>query len=216
MPELPSRFCWTKYGTEAGEPADAILARKERERFENGGIFLWGIGNSIAPGIRALVKLEHRPLAVFSPMISSAKVADVNPSRVVRWTRARDMNGDWWPMPLASRVTSRGSTGHRDKTTHYALVCKSDQPLTSADARPSALAFDALSNLESGNRLGFSQVTSVVKMNGNCRNGRHYDIGFVAELAFPYFVELHSPVHGVNETVPRDRLTGYQPSLSWA
>lgn len=28
---LPDSFCWSKFGTEAGEEAGSILARKERE-----------------------------------------------------------------------------------------------------------------------------------------------------------------------------------------
>lgn len=215
MYALPARFCWTKYGAEAGEPANAILVRKERERAENDGIFLWGIGNSVAPGIRALVKVEQRPLVVFSPMLASAKLADTNPSSVVRWTRARDLNGEWWPMPMASKVTSRGSTGRREKAMHYALVCKSKHALTSQQPHYGSLAFDSLSNLESGNPLGFSQVTSVVEMAAEPRGQRRYDIGFVAELTYPFFVELRNPVEDGRKALPPDRFTGYQPSLTW-
>ena len=46
---LPDLFCWTKYGTEAGEDIGAILERKESERLASGGTFLWGVGNAIGP-----------------------------------------------------------------------------------------------------------------------------------------------------------------------
>lgn len=45
---LPDYFVWTRYGTEGGEAAGSILARKEQERQRAGGLFLWGIGNSVA------------------------------------------------------------------------------------------------------------------------------------------------------------------------
>src|SRR5689334_16901759 len=35
---LPLLFCWTRFGTEAGEPIEAILERKEREREATGGV----------------------------------------------------------------------------------------------------------------------------------------------------------------------------------
>jgi hypothetical protein len=47
---LPEAFVWTRFGTEAGQTIDRILARKEAERIANGGLFLWGIGNSVATG----------------------------------------------------------------------------------------------------------------------------------------------------------------------
>src|SRR4051812_14384368 len=100
--KLPARFCWTKFGSEAGESIAEILARKEWERASNGGVFLWGIGNSVGPGIRRLVSLEPAPLAVFSPMRSAAKSADAAPSHVVRWREAVDLNGNSWEIPEGS------------------------------------------------------------------------------------------------------------------
>src|ERR1700728_56037 len=35
---IPDRFCWTRFGTEAGESIEHILNRKEEERLANGGI----------------------------------------------------------------------------------------------------------------------------------------------------------------------------------
>jgi hypothetical protein len=190
--QLPRHFCWTKFGSEAGEPIEQILDRKEQERVANGGVFLWGIGNSVAPGIRRLVGLEAQPLVVFSPMRAAAKAVDVRPQRVLRWREATDLSGCDWPVPAASIVTSRAWEGEREKKTHYALVCRSDVPLQVL-GDGAEISFDALRNLESGNRLGFSQVTSVVQLAPGAGAGPHYRIGFVAALAFPYFVELTAP-----------------------
>jgi hypothetical protein len=45
MMELPEFFVWTRVGTEAGEPLEHILWRKDIER--RIGVFCWGIGNAI-------------------------------------------------------------------------------------------------------------------------------------------------------------------------
>jgi hypothetical protein len=192
---LPQRFCWTKFGSEAGEPIDAIIARKERERIRNGGVFLWGIGNSVAPGVRRLVEFEETPQVVFSPMISQAKAVDAHPAEVVRWQEARDLNGRRWPLPEFSLVTSRAHSGLvRPKKVHYALVCTTAVPLTDP-VWEGEIDFNELTNLESGTPLGFSQVTSIVaRGNSKAGGGKQYRIGFMATLTSPYFVELGAPV----------------------
>ena len=68
---LPEYFCWTRFGTEAAEPIDSILGRKERERVANRGIFVWGIGNAIGPSIRELLRREAQPEVLFSPIKST-------------------------------------------------------------------------------------------------------------------------------------------------
>jgi hypothetical protein len=195
LDKIPQQFCWSKFGTESGEVVDHILARKERERQVNNGIFLWGIGNSVAPGIRALVRLEEAPMVIFSPMRSKPKMEDATPSDIVRWTDARSLDGVPWPIPSGSSVVSRADHGDRGlKTKHYALVCRSDLPLTSATSNR-YLSFGALSNLLSGSPLGFSQVTSVVRHDPpNDTPSLSYPIGFFSRLVYPFFVELFSPV----------------------
>lgn len=194
-PSIPRRFCWTKFGTESGESVDGILARKERERAANGGTFLWGIGNSVAPGIKALVRMERDPMAVFSPMKAKAKAIDTTPSRVVIWREARSIDGSCWNIPRASAVLSRADSGAGvAKRAHYALVCHSDTPLTGAIRNAMELRFSALSNLVSGAPLGYSQVTSVVDYNRAIdAAGPSYGVGFIARLIYPYFVELSDP-----------------------
>lgn len=193
---IPERFCWTKFGSEAGEGIDEILARKDSERRANGGVFLWGIGNSVAPGIRALVRHDKEPAVIFSPMRAKARAIDVVPSRVVAWRCARAIDGCNWDLPRGSMVTSRGdSSGGMRKRTHYALVCQSDIPLTGSPATHGQLRFGSICNLLSGLPVGYSQVTSVVGYR-ECHSdaGPLYDIGFRARLVYPYFVELFDPI----------------------
>jgi hypothetical protein len=193
---IPQHFCWTKFGSEAGEGVTEILGRKDGERAANGGLFLWGVGNSVARGIKALVRLEKEPTVIFSPMRAKAKAIDVAPRRVVLWRSALGIDGQEWNIPPGSTVTSRGdSSGGAMKRSHYALVCRSDTPLSAACFNYRPLQFGSICNLLSGSQLGFSQVTSVVgyreRENGA---GPLYPVGFLASLVYPYFVELFDPI----------------------
>lgn len=192
---LPQRYCWSRYGTESGETIESILERKERERAVSGGIFLWGIGNSVAPGLKELVRLDSRPMAVFSPMRSKPRTIDVVPGRVVAWKRATGLDGQDWDMPEGISVVSRFGTGAgRVKCKHYALVCRSVRPLRECTAdTPVDLA--GIVNLLSGNPLGHSQVTAVVqRLDTTGARRQLYPVGFAVELTYPYFVELTDPV----------------------
>lgn len=190
---LPKHFCWTRFGTEAGEEIDSIFARKEQERLATGGMFLWGIGNSVAPAIRDLIRLQGRPMVLFSPMRSKPKSIDAAPAAVTIWTQARDLDGHDWPMPKGIKVTSRqGSESGRAKQSHYALVCRSTAPLLVTDH--GSLDYEELVNLQSGNKLGASQVTAVVERKEVVNaGGNTYPVSLVAELVFPYFVRLERP-----------------------
>lgn len=192
---VPQRFCWTKFGTESGESVENILERKEMERSAHQGMFLWGIGNSVGPAVRELVRREPRPMVLFSPMRSRPKQIDVEPSAVLRWTRAFTLNDEEWRIPPGVQVLSRGAThAGAQKRSHYALVCRSDSPLT-ADQQLGDLDFGDLVNLLSHSKLGHSQVTSVVQLQpSGGTTGTRYPIGFAAELAFPYFIRLVDPI----------------------
>jgi hypothetical protein len=204
--ELPQRFCWTRFGAEAGEPVAAIFLRKERERTNNGGVFLWGIGSSVAPGMRALVALERQPRVVFSPMRSPARREDTHPTSVVVWTQAITMDGAEWAIPAACTVTSRGKSSQAPKRRHFALVCKSDTPLGATDAPNPRIDVNALRNLGRGSSVGASQVTAVVELVDVVAEPQ-YDVTFVAELVYPYFIELREPVEvtGSSLSVARAR-----------
>ncbi len=186
---LPRRFCWTRFGSEAGQSIDQILRRKERERVANGGVFLWGIGNSVTSGIRQLVLSTPRPEVLFSPIKSRARLVDRAPSVVVTWTAAETMDGERYQLPPGTIVTSRGGTGRP----HYALVCFSDRPLCCSESGPS-VDFDGLRNLLSRRPLGASQVTAIVSTNGGEGDGRQYTVPFRASLIAPYCVRLRDSV----------------------
>lgn len=188
---LPDYFVWTRYGTESGEAAESILARKERERQMAGGLFLWGIGNSVAPSVRKLLlHLKGRdPAVLFSPMLAAPREVDVSPSEVVAWSCARGIDERDWEMPAGTMVTSRAGTG---KSRHYALVCRRTDPLRE-DAAGDRFAIDDLTNFASGNRVGHSQVTSVVHRVGRSFEGP-YVAAVQATLVYPYVVELTEPV----------------------
>lgn len=191
---IPKRFCWTKIGTESGESITSILARKELERRTNGGLFVWGIGNSVGAAIHLLVRRETEPLAVFSPMRSRPKSIDVSPAGLVYWCHARSFDGREWQIPRGSLIVSRSaSASGKAKRSHYALVCRSDASLDQLRA-PGEIDAGALVNLSSGTPLGPSQVTSVVERPHRHRpTGPLYGIKLVARLAYPYFIELRDP-----------------------
>ena len=212
---LPKHFCWTRFGTEAGEKIDSILARKEDERLATGGMFLWGIGNSVGPAMRDLIRLEARPMVLFSPMRSKPKAIDVAPSSLTVWSEALDLDGRDWTIPEGVKVTSRqGSETGRTKRSHYALVCHSSSPLTALDL--ASLRYEDLVNLQTKNKLGASQVTAVVEqLARGATECTTYPVAFMAELVSPYFVKLGGPLDSL-EQVPKSRSRSsylHQPSL---
>lgn len=187
--QLPQLFCWTKYGTEAGESILSILERKERERVASGGVFLWGVGNAIGPSLEALVATTKQPQVIFTPMRSRPARHDVAPSATAEWHRGYGLDGDPFEVPATARVTSRVSESRRY---HYALVCRSDEPLTVREASAPWFASDHVRNLRSGAHVGASQVTSVVKRVacGLRWEPTSYRVAFAADLVAPYFVRL--------------------------
>ena len=188
---LPHSFCWTRFGTEAGETIQAILARKEAERQASGGVFFWGIGNSIAPAVAELVRRADEPEVLFSPIRSRPRHVDVAPGCVVRWTLAEALSGEAFELPSHASITSRWHPA-RPGVARYALVCSSALPLEIAAAE--RLNFGALRNLRSGAPLGASQVTAVVRRADACRGGSEYSVAFRAALVAPYFVRLRRPM----------------------
>jgi hypothetical protein len=178
-------FVWTRYGTEAGEPIEEILRRKEAERVANNGIFLWGIGNALGPSIQALKKRVADPCVVFSPIKTPPRAIDVRPSKVVSWTTGELIDGTAYRLPVHSIVTSR------EKRAHYALVCFSTQKLC-FEAATETVEFGTLRNLVSGRPLGRQQVTAVVeRCMTSCGDTYAYPATIVS-LYPPYYVKLTS------------------------
>lgn len=191
---LPKVFCWTRFGTEAGEPIDQILQRKEIERRQNDGVFFWGIGNSLAPSVAELVRRSKNPEVLFSPIKGRPRSVDVAPPQVLAWTVGEAVGGELFNLPPAVQVKSRGSNGESRTVAHYALVCASSRPLELTDL--GRLSFQALRNLLSGSVLGASQVTAVVKRLRGAHDdaGTEYTVALRASLVAPYFIRLREPV----------------------
>lgn len=188
---LPSLFCWTRFGVEAGESIGAILARKDAERAANDGVFYWGIGNSVAPAMLDLTREVQCPEVLFSPIKSRPRAVDVSPPSTVVWTRAEGLDGSVRDLPPSVRVTSRGG-----RSSHYALVCCASEPLELADH--GSVRFDELVNLQSGRPLGASQVTAVVQRLQRQASveppaGAEYVVALRAQLVAPFFVRLRQP-----------------------
>jgi hypothetical protein len=194
--DLPTLFCWTRFGTEAGERIGTILHRKEMERLANNGTFYWGIGNSVAPAVASLLEREASPEVLFSPIKSRPRPADVAPQCVVRWREATTIAGERITLPDTVRVTSRPSRSH------YALVCSATEPLELAHL--GRLRFSELRNLVSGHPLGSSQVTAVVTRKPDAVAGgdEGYVVALRAFLVEPYFVRLAAP--GLGEPIESD------------
>ncbi len=191
----PSSFVWSRFGTEAGQNIDSILRRKERERAANEGLFFWGIGNAVGPSVAALVAQTDEPVVLFSPIKSPARLEDAQPKRVVTWTAAIDLDGAPYALPSRSLITSRFTAGREH---HYALVCRSESPLTSVcrHGLPTSEGIfpGDLCNYLSGRPVGASQVTAVVQRRSKKAASRGtYPVSFRANLVPPYFIRLSAP-----------------------
>ena len=185
---LPTEFCWTKFGAEAGDAPAAIRHRKEEERKAGGGLFYWGIGNSVAPSLRALVQRDRHPAVVFTPMLSRPSPADVSPARVVSWRQGFGLDGRAHRLENGA-VTSKGGVRGLPAR-HFALVCFSEQPVDE-DCDPLTFTSGSVENLQTGTAVGSSQVTSVVRRRAEyASRGRLYSVAFRARLVEPYFLTL--------------------------
>jgi hypothetical protein len=190
---LPKCFCWTRFGTEAGEAIGHIFVRKEEERIANRGVFIWGIGNALGPSIRELIDRTQDPKVLFSPIKSLAKLQDTSPATVAAWTSGETLDGDPFRLPKHSLVTSRYDV-RMPKSGHYALVCYSEVPIVPADAE-AKICLKSLRNIRTGRAIGASQVTAVVQQcEGASEETQLYDIAARADLVYPYFIRLRQPV----------------------
>lgn len=184
---LGERLCWTRMQSEAGEQLARIMRRKDLERRSGDGLFFWGVGNAPSRAIPSLVRAGAMVDVLFSVMKSKPKAKDVSPSRVLAWRRYIDADGVERPIPSHVLVTSRA--GSRD--CHYALMCRSDEPLGAADHG----AFDpsAFRNFGAGGAVGASQVTALLE---RCApdGASDYRVAMRARLTGGFWVKLVDPV----------------------
>ena len=186
-------LCWTKMQAESGQTIETIVARKERERSSGDGIFVWGVGNPPSRLISSAAEASVAIPLIFSLMKSKPKLADTNPSRVVAWTSYLDRDGRRWPLPYNSVVTSRGKTNGVSKSSHYALICRSNTPL--AIRRGVPFQSGAWRNAGRGGKpVGSSQVTALVEPSNAVDPISDYESNILATLHADLWVRLAAPV----------------------
>lgn len=190
---LPKYFCWSRFGTEAGQGIEDIIARKEQERRANGGVFLWGIGSALRPSMKELVRRTKDPEVLFSPIKSQARRQDVAPQAVAAWTGGETIDGSLYTLPTHSLVTSRYDP-RAPRKVHYALVCFSSRALCVSESVGS-IDVAGIRNLLTDRPVGASQVTAVVQcISARGGDGRRYGVAMRVRLVYPYFVKLTHPV----------------------
>jgi hypothetical protein len=185
--------CWSRMQTEAGQELEEIIARKELERRAGEGIFLWGVGNPPALVAKVLARARVPVRMIFSIMKSRPKLVDLAPSRTVAWRRYVDAHGAERPLPANALVTSRGDAAGGAKRVHYALMCRSDQPLRIRRGVP----FDPSAFRNAGGtgaRVGASQVTALLRRTGTDALGTDYEANLSAWLVDSYWVRLTDPI----------------------
>jgi len=216
---VPSVFCWTKMGTEAGQSLSEILRRKEFERLAGGGTFCWGIGNSL--GRSVVMAMESHPKGVeilFSPMKSKAKAIDENPVELSLWTAYWDETGEYVDLPGHMVITSRRhAPSGMVKSSHYALMCSSESPITQ-NICYGELDAARVVNYVSRNALGASQVTAMVRYSSPVSKllSKPYPIHFRAKMYQNGFIKLGQPVaiQGKIKEVYRE-LLGCKVNTKW-
>lgn len=194
--EGPDIFCWTKIGSEAGQSLGKILKRKEFERRAGDGLFAWGIGNSLGKAVEQARRCCS-PKAIrvlFTPMKSAAKPADSSPRTLLLWTSYITRSGYVAELPEHILITSRDNLGNKSKKYHYALLCHSDTEIVEGREGVSINASWAR-NFSTLNKVGYSQVTSLVKYDKNFgEQMNEYSVAFSASLAHEGFIKLCNPI----------------------
>jgi hypothetical protein len=195
---VPTIFCWTKMGTEAGQSLETILRRKELERQAGNGTFAWGIGNSLgaSPAFAKQARPDGAVDILFSPMKSTPKAIDVKPAQLVLWLAYHAPEAGLESLPAHMLITSRGSgASGTEKRSHYALLCERHEEInTKSD--PGMIDAKYAKNLVSLNPLGASQVTAMVRYEPaeNSSLEKPYPVSFRARMHREGFVRLGMPV----------------------
>lgn len=185
-------------GTEAGQPLETILRRKELERQAGDGIFAWGVGNSLgtSPALAKQARPDGTVDILFSPMKSAPKVIDVAPTQLVLWLSYYSPEAGLVDLPAHMLITSRGSgVSGTEKRSHYALLCERHEEIN-AEGDPGMIDAKYAKNLVSMNPLGASQVTAMVRYEpaDNSSPEKPYPVSFRARMHREGFVRLGMPV----------------------
>jgi len=186
--------CWSRMQAEAGQALEDIVARKERERRAGKGIFLWGVGNAPATIARVLARTELPVRVIFSIMKTPPKTVDSAPDKVVAWRSYIDANGIERELPPHMLVTSRANSAKGPKKTHYALMCRSREPL---ELKYGEEPFDPSAFRNAGGTgapVGASQVTALVRRVTEGSGDSGYEANLSAWLTDSYWVRLIDPI----------------------
>lgn len=178
---------------EAGQQLEEIIARKELERRAGDGCFLWGVGNPPALISNVLARAKVPVRAIFSIMKSRPKGVDLAPKRTVAWRSYIDAHGTIRPLPSYALVTSRGDSRSGVKRMHFALMCRSDEPLAIRRGVP----FDPAAFRNAGGTgapVGASQVTALLRRVHEDSAVPDYEANIAAWLAASYWVRLTDPI----------------------
>jgi len=192
---IPELFCWTKVGSLSGEGLAALVCRKELERRAGGGVFYWGVGHAVGPAVAELAVDGRDPAVVFSRMRAATPERPEEPAPLTLWRAYRDRYGHQGALPGHVVVTSRAPAGGAvPLRSHYALICRSEQALSTVDQ--GTLRLHELVNYATSRPLRYSNVTTLVKRRtaGAAPDGPEYSVLAVASLLQPYFVELLDPI----------------------
>lgn len=184
-------------GTEAGQPLETILRRKELERKAGNGIFAWGIGNSLgsSPDFAKQAAPNGNIDVLFSPMKSTPKAIDVAPTQLVLWLTYHSRERGITNLPIHMLITSRGSGALGvSKRSHYALLCERHEEIN-PESDPCVIDATCARNLVSKNPLGASQVTAMVSYNISSSDIQEnpYPVTFRARMHREGFVRLSNP-----------------------
>src|ERR1700730_14214456 len=130
--------CLTKYGPEGSECPEEILPRKDFERRSGRGDhaneFWWGIGEKgTAESIWHLITECAAKMVLFAA-IKDPKRSNHSPEQVFVWRKYRMLNNNkTYDIPEHVLVTSSiNGKGGKVKQMHFALVCKTDDPIEEA------------------------------------------------------------------------------------
>ncbi|RAR66126.1 hypothetical protein C7401_103433 [Paraburkholderia unamae] len=196
LKHLPPTFCWSRIGPDAGVDLPTLILRKEWERRQGGGRFLWGIGQSLGSSAQVAALRTGSLLALFSPAASRPRAAVKRAGRadVVVWNAWIDASGQVRQLPQHVFVTSSATLpSGAAREHHYALVCVSPTELSIGSSL--RLHPERLRSVNTGKAPSPSQGTVVVDCVERAAQagGKSHALVFTAELEAPYFVRLTQP-----------------------
>jgi hypothetical protein len=199
--------CLTKFGSESGETAEEIVARKDLERRAGVGThkneFWWGFGERrAAQSTQTLISQHGGNTVLFSAIKDQTPPNNGSATDTLVWRKYRMVGGDILQdipkhvLITSAAVTKCGTT----PTKHFALVCNSSVALT-IGGRAFRFSNSHYKTLSKGGKLGKSArsqrtTAALVKLTNSPISGAECDslIDFSADLCMPYCVELFDPV----------------------